>query len=110
MTETAKESITFARQADVASNIDKTSGSALSPKLVMEDPKNLIPTQAKSEMTGSQVKRLTKDMKQNGFDLNKPVDVWRNPHSGRLEIQDGHHRTEAAIKAGLDQIPVQVWE
>jgi RHS repeat-associated protein len=82
----------------------------LNPKLIQEDPRNLIPTQTKSEMSGSQVKRLTKDMKQNGFDQSEPVDVWRNPNTGRLEIQDGHHRTEAAKKAGLDKIPVQVWE
>jgi ParB-like chromosome segregation protein Spo0J len=59
-------------------------------------------------MSGSQIKRLTKDMKKNGFDQTKPVDVVRNPR-GRLEIQDGHHRTEAAKKAGLDKIPVRVW-
>ncbi len=49
-------------------------------------------------------------MKQNGFDQSKPVDAWRNPNTGRLEIQDGHHRTAAAKKASLDKIPVQVWE
>ena len=82
----------------------------LSPKLIQESPRNLISTQTKSEMSGSQVKRLAKDMKQNGFDQSKPVDAWRNPSTGRLEIQDGHHRTEAAKKAGLEKIPVQVWE
>ncbi|HEK3648494.1 TPA: ParB N-terminal domain-containing protein [Pseudomonas aeruginosa] len=25
-------------------------------------------------------------------------------------MQDGHHRTEAAKKAGLDKIPVSIWE
>ena len=82
----------------------------LKPTLKQENPHNLIPTQTKSEMSGSQVKRLAKDMKQNGFDQNKPVDAWKNPQSGRLEIQDGHHRTEAAKKAGLNKIPVKVWE
>lgn len=61
-------------------------------------------------MSGSQIKRLAKDMEKNGFDPSKPVDAWRNPNTGRLEIQDGHHRTEAAKKAGLDKIPVEVWE
>lgn len=89
----------------VVKSVDK-----LNPKLTHENPRNLIPTQTKSEISGSQVKRLTKDMKQNGFDQSKPVDAWRNPNTGRLEIQDGHHRTEAAKKAGLDKIPVQVWE
>ncbi|GFO76049.1 filamentous hemagglutinin [Bathymodiolus platifrons methanotrophic gill symbiont] len=28
---------------------------------------------------------------------------------GRLEILDGHHRTEAARKAGLNKIPVRIW-
>ncbi|TRY10195.1 hypothetical protein FN961_25470 [Shewanella hanedai] len=44
------------------------------------------------------------------YDQSQPVDAWRNPNTGRLEVQDGHHRTEAAKKAGLDKIPVQVWE
>jgi hypothetical protein len=34
----------------------------------MVNPRNLIPQQSKSEMTGSVVKRLTKDVKINGFD------------------------------------------
>jgi|GEM_PF-1061257 len=82
----------------------------LKPTIIQENPRNLIPTQLKSDLTGSQVKRLTKSMKKNGFDQTKPVDAWRNPKTGRLELQDGHHRTEAAKKAGLDKIPVQVWE
>ncbi|WP_024679772.1 ParB/RepB/Spo0J family partition protein [Pseudomonas syringae] len=81
----------------------------LDPKVIQEDPRNLISTQTKSEMSGSQIKRIAKDMEKNGFDPNKPVDVWRNSR-GRLEIQDGHHRTEAAKKAGLDKIPVRIWE
>ncbi|WP_221902007.1 ParB N-terminal domain-containing protein [Bathymodiolus platifrons methanotrophic gill symbiont] len=55
------------------------------------NPKNLIPTQTRNEISGSQVKRLTKDVKKNGFDQTKPVDVARN-QNGRLEILDGHHR------------------
>jgi RHS repeat-associated protein len=95
--------------AKTGSNVAK-GAKELKPTLIQENPRNLIPTQTKSEMSGSQVKRLTKDMKQNGYDQSKPVDAWRNPETGRLEIQDGHHRTEAAKKAGLDKIPVQVWE
>jgi len=82
----------------------------LKPTLILENPRNLLPTQTKSEMSGSQIKRLAEDMNQNGYDYSKPVDAWRNPETGRLEIQDGHHRTEAAKKADLDKIPVQVWE
>lgn len=66
--------------------------------------------QTKAEMSGSQIKRLAKDMEKNGFNPNYPVDAWRNPNTGRLELQDGHHRAEAAKKAGLDKIPVNIWE
>jgi len=48
-------------------------------------------------------------MLKNGLDENWPVDAWRNLVTGRLELQDGHHRTEAAKRAGIDKIPVNVW-
>lgn len=89
---------------------DVVDGGEVKPILIYEDPRNLIPTQVKSEMSGSQIKRYTKDMLKNGFDENWPVDAWRNPATGRLELQDGHHRTEAAKRAGIDKIPVNVWE
>jgi hypothetical protein len=82
----------------------------LKPRLTYENPSNLIPTQTKSEMSGSQIKRLAKSMEKNGFNPSYPVDAWRNPSTGRLEIQDGHHRAQAAIKAGIEKIPVEVWE
>ncbi|MCF5656683.1 DUF6861 domain-containing protein [Pseudomonas poae] len=82
----------------------------LKPRRSYEKPGNLIPTQSKSEMSGSQIKRLAKDMEKNGFDPNYPVDVWRNPSTGRMEIQDGHHRAAAAKKAGIEKIPVEIWE
>ncbi len=82
----------------------------LGPRLTYENPGNLIPTQTKSEMSGSQIKRLAKSMERNGFDPSYPVDAWRNPSTGRLEIQDGHHRAQAAIKAGIEKIPVENWE
>jgi RHS repeat-associated protein len=93
-----------------AKDIAVASEKVLKPTISMQNPKNLIPTQTKSEMSGSQVKRLTKNMKENGFDESKPVSAWRNPSTGRLEIQDGHHRTAAAIKADLNEIPVEIWE
>ncbi|NCE90886.1 ParB N-terminal domain-containing protein [Pseudomonas sp. L13] len=44
------------------------------------------------------------------FHSNYPVDAWRNPNTGRLELQDGHHRAEAGKKASLDKIPVNIGE
>ncbi|TYL41073.1 hypothetical protein FDP13_19850 [Dickeya sp. ws52] len=59
-------------------------------------------------MSGSQVKRLVKDMKANGFDVNEPVDVAIV--NGKAIIIDGHHRAEASVKAGIKNIPVRIHE
>lgn len=70
------------------------------------NPRNLRPIQGPAEMTGSQVKRLSRDMRENGYNADFPItaaDV-----DGRLIIMDGHHRTEAAIRAGLSEVPVRV--
>ncbi|BES85053.1 hypothetical protein PEC302110_21500 [Pectobacterium araliae] len=72
------------------------------------DPSILISRQNKNEMSGSQVKRLVKDMKANGFDANEPVDVAIV--NGKAIIIDGHHRAEAAEKAGIKDIPVRIHE
>ncbi|MGQ7744036.1 VENN motif pre-toxin domain-containing protein [Pectobacterium brasiliense] len=72
------------------------------------DPSILISRQNKNEMSGSQVKRLVKDMKANGFDINEPVDVAIV--NGKAIIIDGHHRAEAAAKAGIKDIPVRIHE
>ncbi|WES88276.1 ParB/RepB/Spo0J family partition protein [Dickeya fangzhongdai] len=72
------------------------------------DPSILISRQNKNEMSGSQVKRLVKDMKENGFDANEPVDVAIV--NGKAIIIDGHHRAEAAAKAGIKDIPVRIHE
>jgi len=72
------------------------------------DPKVLISRQGPSEMTGNNIKRLTKDMKQNGFDPQQPVTVANV--NGQLIIIDGHHRTAAAIRAGIQEIPIRTIE
>jgi RHS repeat-associated protein len=88
---------------------EERAGAAIVQRTILQSPRNLIPTQSKSQMSGSQIKRIAKDMKQNGYS-GDPVDVSVNPATGRLEIQDGHHRTAAAVKAGINQIPVRVTE
>ncbi|MEO3878127.1 RHS repeat-associated core domain-containing protein [Rheinheimera fenheensis] len=70
------------------------------------DPRILIGRQGKDEMSGSQVKRLTKDMKVNGYDANHPIEVANV--DGKLIILDGHHRAQAAVRAGIKSIPVNV--
>ena len=68
-------------------------------------PQTLLSRQSSSEMTGSQVKRLAKDMKANGFDATKPIQVANA--DGKSVILDGHHRTAAAIKAGIKKVPIE---
>ena len=70
------------------------------------DPNILISRQNKNEMSGSQVKRLVKDMKTNGFDVNEPIDAAIV--NGKVIIIDGHHRAEAAAKAGIKDVPVRI--
>jgi len=99
----------MAKNADGAAIATKGGAGAAEGAVIKQvDPKNLIPTQNKSEMSSAQVKRLEKDMKTNGFDQNQPIDAIRNSR-GKLEIQDGHHRTEAAKKAGIETVPVRIW-
>jgi len=47
-------------------------------------------------------------MEQDGFDQDKSLDVWLNSNTDRLEILDGHHRAQAAIKAGLTKVSVRI--
>ncbi|WP_286011413.1 ParB N-terminal domain-containing protein [Methylovulum psychrotolerans] len=107
------QTATVAAAADVASLLLAPEAKALSalpnyPKIILQSPRSLIPTQPKMEMTKTRINRMAKEIQKNGYNFD-PVDAWVNPATGRLEIQDGHHRTAAAIKAGIDQIPVAVW-
>ncbi|VUS93918.1 hypothetical protein SB6423_03384 [Klebsiella pasteurii] len=70
------------------------------------NPGSLISRQNSNEMSGSQVKRIAKDMKANGYKVDKPVDVAIV--NGKMIIIDGHHRAEVARKAGIKDIPVRV--
>src|SRR6056297_544798 len=45
---------------------------------------------------------ITTDMKENGFDESQPLLIWREEGV----LIDGHTRLQAAIDAGLQQVPV----
>jgi RHS repeat-associated protein len=72
------------------------------------NPRNLISQQSKNEMSGSVIKRLVKDMKLNGFDQSQAITAVVRA-DGRLVISDGHHRAAAAIRAGIDKVPVDIY-
>jgi filamentous hemagglutinin len=70
------------------------------------DPKKLISRQNSTEMSGSNIKRLIKNMKAHGFDITQPIDVAIV--NGKMIIIDGHHRAVAAAKAGLKDVPIRI--
>ena len=73
------------------------------------NPKDLIPQQTKRQMSGSVVKKLAAHMKRVGYDESQPISGVRRS-DGRIVISDGHHRRETAILAGIDEVPVDVYE
>lgn len=75
------------------------------PKL---NPKLLIGRQGKNEMEPSKIKKMTKDMKENGYGKKyPPIDAAFV--DGKLIILDGHHRAAAASRAGITEVPVNIY-
>jgi RHS repeat-associated protein len=74
----------------------------------MTNPGRLRSRQGPSEMTGNKVKRYASAMRaEGGYGTFPPVDA-ADIGDGQLLIIDGHHRAEAAKKAGISEIPVNV--
>lgn len=74
------------------------------PKTI--NPRLLASRQGPSEMSKSKVDRLAKKMKKDGFDPSKPIEVA--DADGKNIIINGHHRAEAAIKAGIKEVPIDI--
>ena len=70
------------------------------------NPKSLLGRQGPDEMSGSQIKRMTKDMNEDGYEGFDPIDVA--DVDGKKIIVDGHHRAAAASRAGIRMVPVRV--
>lgn len=74
--------------------------------LTLVNPRNLRPIQGPAEMTGSRVKSISRDMRANGYDSKFPIEAVNV--DARLIIRNGHHRTDAAIRAGIAEVPMRV--
>ncbi|AZL73602.1 RHS repeat-associated core domain-containing protein [Pseudomonas oryziphila] len=72
------------------------------------DPRNLRSRQSRAEMSRNKVDKLASRMRKNGYDHDHPVDVAEV--NGQIIIIDGHHRAQAASKAGMPKAPVIVHE
>jgi RHS repeat-associated protein len=70
------------------------------------NPRSLLPTHTKSEITGNQVERLKTSMQNDGYKTEYPIDVW--DVQGDLYIKNGHHRTLSAIQTGIKEIPARI--
>jgi hypothetical protein len=69
----------------------------------MISTRSLLGIQAKSEMTGSRISRIAKDMKVNGFRSDEPIQAVKIDNKNY--ILDGLHRVEAAKRAGIAEVP-----
>jgi RHS repeat-associated protein len=74
----------------------------------MINPRRLKSRQGPSEMTGNKIKRYTSVMRaQDGYGAFPPIEA-ADVGDEEFIIIDGHHRAEAAIRAGLPKVPVNV--
>lgn len=70
----------------------------------MAKPRELWGRQLKDEFTGNVIKRIKKNMKKNGYNMNEPIEVFEV--NGRNIILDGHHRARAAGALGIEEVPI----
>lgn len=64
--------------------------------------------QPRKELIQSRVGTIAESIKEKGFSPSKPIIAWQDPKDGNLYVLAGHHRLEAAKRAGLDKVPVVV--
>lgn len=75
--------------------------------IVYMNPKQLVPQESRHDLSGSWVRKLTKNMRLYGFDPHYPISGVIG-QDGRALISDGHHRVQAAIAAGISSVPVDL--
>lgn len=81
-------------------------GDAAKPMLA----RTLVGRQTRAEMSRSKVDKIAKSMKKDGYDSSKGGPIKAVNVNGATIIEDGHHRAEAAVKAGIKEVPVTVRE
>lgn len=67
------------------------------------DPKSLKPVE--SIRSYGDLRTITNSMLKTGYDKSQPIEVV-TLRDGRMAISQGHHRTRAAIEAGIKKVPV----
>ncbi len=79
-------------------------------KIEYADPKTLYPSHTLNRGSGGaeslkNVENIKESIQKSGFDVNQPIEV-ATASGGQRIITQGHHRTQAAIEAGLNNVPV----
>ncbi len=69
-------------------------------------PCDLAPIQPRSGMSGKYVKRLAGEMKREGYPEGHCAEVF--PWEGIVYVVNGHHHHAAALRAGVETMPVRV--
>lgn len=84
-----------------------TSGNALSVPVsdIATSPERFQPRKSLIE---SRVQTLSENMREKGFQASKPIIAWKDLADSKLYVLAGHHRLEAARRAGLDKIPTVI--
>lgn len=67
--------------------------------------------QPRKGLNTGRVEAIRQNMERSGeFGDKFPLDVWRDPQTGRLNVLAGHHRFEAAKAAGLSEVTARLHE
>ncbi|RPH31153.1 MAG: hypothetical protein EHM93_14705 [Bacteroidales bacterium] len=98
--------ITPERLADfVIEKLDKWGNKKAIPKIWLS-PKNIFPMQSIREHSTNYVQSITKSIQENGYNELEPIKVIQLDNC--FFLYDGHKRCFAAIKTGMDLLPVTV--
>jgi ParB family chromosome partitioning protein len=85
--------------------INNSPEKAVGISLGLDDITKAEPFASLFDIRGDTLEAIKADMKANGFDPSKPVNVWRKPDGTRILI-DGYTRVQAAEAIGLLSITV----
>jgi cytidylate kinase len=94
---------TFSAPPNIVETVLRPSPVQFHP-LVWLNPKNLVPTQGIRDLNPTIVEEIMRSIEHSGFDNDQPIRAIYVDHA--FFIVDGHNRAAAAIKRGLEYVPL----
>ena len=95
----------FRSPGEIAHNI-LTHGKLNFRPTILLDPRNLVPTQGIRDLNPHVVEQILEAIRSRGFDHGHAISTIYVNHT--FYITDGHNRVAAAIKAGIDFVPLKL--